>query len=64
MRELTLRECEGRLEVLGEVLRLFDAGNDGGVDVLLGGRLVLWERLLLLRLALGEELLLCGLGAL
>ena len=58
--ELALRQTETCPEVLGKVLSLLDRGNDGRVDSLLVSSLGLRERLLSLRLALREELLLCG----
>ncbi len=64
MRELALRETERRLDVLLEVLGLLDGGDDGSINRLLVCRLRLGERSLLLRLALLEELLLSGTGAL
>ena len=64
MGELALREAEGRLKVLLQVLRLLHGSDDGGVNGLLVRRLRLGEGSLLLGLALREELLLCGLGAL
>ena len=64
MRELALREAEGRLDVLLKVLGLLDGSDDSTIDRLLVSRLGLGERSLLLGLALREELLLCGAGAL
>ena len=52
MRELALRQTEGGLDVLLEVLGLLDGSDDSGINSLLVRRLRLWERLLLLRLAL------------
>ena len=60
VRELALRQAPARLEVFFEVGGLLDASKDGGIDSLLLRGLGLWERLLLLRLAVGEELLLGG----
>ena len=64
MGELALREAEGRLKVLLQVLRLLHGSDDGRINGLLVRRLRLGEGSLLLGLALREELLLCGLGAL
>ena len=60
VRQLTLREAEGCLDVLLQELRLLDSSDDSAVDCLLVRRLRLRERFLLLRLSLGEKLLLCG----
>lgn len=43
MRELALREAEGRLDVLVEVLGLLDSSDDGGINCLLVCRLGLGE---------------------
>lgn len=59
MRVLALRQTESGLEVLGQVLLLFDCGNDGLVDGLLVGSFRLREWLLLLGLTLSEELFFC-----
>jgi hypothetical protein len=64
VRELALRQPPARLEVLGEVLRLRNGGDDGLVDLLLVRRLRLGERLLCLGLAVREELLLGRAGGL
>ena len=61
---LALGEAEGGGEVLGQVLRLLDRGEDGLVDLLLVRRARLGQGFPLLRLAVGEELLLGRLGAL
>lgn len=61
---LALRETPRCLEVFGEVLGLLDALDHSLVDVLLVGRLGFGEGLLLLGLALREELLLRGAGTL
>ena len=57
MRELALREAEGRLDVLLKVLGLLDGSDDSTINRLLVSRLGLGERSLLLGLALREELL-------
>ena len=57
-------EAEGGGEVLGQVLRLLDGGEDGLVDLLLVRRARLGQGFPLLGLAVGEELLLGRLGAL
>ena len=64
MRELALGEPERRREVLGQVLRLLDGGEDGLVDLLLVRGARLGQGFPLLGLAVGEELLLGRLGAL
>ena len=61
---LALGEAEGGGEVLGQVLRLLDGGEDGLVDLLLVRRARLGQGFPLLGLAVGEELLLGRLGAL
>ena len=58
MGELALGEAEGGGEVLGQVLRLLDGGEDGLVDLLLVRRARLGQGFPLLGLAVGEELLL------
>ena len=58
MGELALRQAPARPEVLVEVFRLLDGGDDCGVDRLLVSSLGLGEGLLRLGLALSEELLL------
>ena len=57
MRELSLGQAPTRLEVLAEGLGLLHGSNNGGINRLLVSRLRLGERLLLLGLALREELL-------
>ena len=64
MRELALGEAERGREVLCEVLRLLDRGEDRLVDLLLVRSARLGEGFPLLGLAVGEELLLGRLGAL
>ena len=61
---LALGEAEGGGEVLGQVLRLLDGGEDGLVDLLLVRRARLGQGFPLLGLAVGEELLLGRFGAL
>ena len=60
MRELALRQTPASLEVLGEVVSLFDGGQDSSVDSLLIGCLGFGDGLLGFGLAILEELLLCG----
>ena len=57
VRELTLRQTEAGLDVPREVVGLLDSGDDGSINRLLVRRFRLGESLLLLRLALREELL-------
>lgn len=59
MRELSLGQAPTRLEVLAERLGLLHGSDNGSINRLLVSRLRLGERLLLLGLALREELLLC-----
>jgi len=56
---LALCQTEGGLQVLGQILLLLDGGNDGLVDSFLVGSFRLGEWLLLLGLAVSEELFLC-----
>jgi hypothetical protein len=64
MRELSIRQTPGRLEVFCEVLGLLDGVNDRLVDLLLVSCLRGREGLLRLGLALFEELFLSRLRAL
>ena len=64
MGELALGKAEARLDVLLKVLGLLDGSNDSRIDRLLVRGLGLREGSLLLGLALREELLLRGAGAL
>lgn len=59
MRELTLREAEGRLEVFGKVLLFLHGSSDDSVDLFLICRLGFWECLLCFGLAVLKELGLC-----
>jgi len=56
---LAIRQTEGGLQVLGQILLLLDRGNDGFVDSLLVGSFRFGEWFPLLGLALSEELFLC-----
>jgi len=55
---LTVCQAESGLQVLGQVLLLLDSGDDGFVDSLLVGSFRFGEWVLLLGLALSEELFL------
>ena len=55
---LALRQTEGGLQIFGQVLLLLDGGNDSLVDSLLVSSFRLGERVLLLGLAVSEELFL------
>lgn len=56
---LALCETEGGLQILGQVLLLLDGRNDSLVYGLLVSSFRLGEWLLILGLAVGEELFLC-----
>ena len=64
MRELTLRQAPACLKVFRKVLGLLDGSDNSGVDGLLVSGFGFGEGLLLLGLALREELLLRRRGAL
>jgi hypothetical protein len=56
MRELALRQAEGRLEVFGKDLLLLHGSNNDFVDLFLSCGLCFWERLLRFGLAVLKEL--------